>query len=291
MKTKIITLTISLTVGIILVASLLFPVLEDMEKDYKVTNAFGNLATLDEDGDDAISGVFDNTGIEINSQKWTRSDLTYNWTSPIVADTFVIKTLVMADSISAQFACIINGTSTVISSNIASITVTADDGSAAVVITYSNSNPDTSLTIPYNWVAYMNGNGDHVIQTLPWSGTFEYRAYYNSMNDIRGADYKSSTFYSYVGDDVTYGTTSYTSSATTADVSGVVNVHYMDNDGANLVFNSNIYIGVLVVPLTVYGTTEAMDTYAGLLNVIPLLLLVGILVAAVGYIMVRRNES
>ena len=292
MKTNLLTLVITMTVGIILVGSLLSPILEDTEKDYKVTNGFGNLATLDDDVNDAISGVINQSKIEINSDSWTRGDLTYNWTCPLVADTFIVKTLVTSNAVSISFACIISGTSTILttdSNSVATLAIEAEEGSASVTITYSDSTPDTSLTIPYTWVAYMDKDGDHVVQTLPWAGTFSYLAYYNNIEDLRGADFKSGSFYSYVGYDVTYGTTSYTASATTTDVSGVVNVHCMDNNGSNFKFNS-INIGVIVAPLTVYGTTETMDGYAGLLNVLPLLLIVGILVGAVGFIALRRQD-
>lgn len=292
MKTNILTLVITLTLGVILVGSILSPIIIETEKDYKVTNGFGNLATLDEDGNDVITGEITQSKIEINSDSWTREDLTFNWTCPFVADTFVVKTLVTANAMSINFACIINGTSTILntdSNNVKTLAIEAEEGSASVTITYSDSTPETSLTIPYTWVTYMDNEGDHVVQTLPWSGTFDYLAYYNDVKDLRGADFKSGTFYSYVGYDVTYGTTAYTATATTSDVSGVVNVHYMDNNGSNFKFNS-INIGVVVAPLTVYGTTEAMDGYAGLFNVLPLLVIVSLVLGAVGFITVRRQD-
>lgn len=292
MKTNILTLAITLTLGIILVGSVLSPIITDTEKDYKVTNGFGNIATLDDDGNDAITGEITQSKITINSDSWTRGDLTINWTCPFVADTFVVKTLVTSNAVSISFACIISGTSTILttdSNSVATLAIEAEGGSASVTITYSDSTPDTSLTIPYTWVAYMDKEGDHVVQTLPWSGTFSYLAYYNDIKDLRGADFKSGSFYSYVGYDVTYGTTAYTATATTSDVSGVVNVHYMDNNGSNFKFNS-INIGVVVAPLTVYGTTEAMDGYADLFNVLPILVIISLVLGAVSFIMVRRQD-
>ena len=293
MDNKILTLCITLVVGVILVGSLLVPVLNETEKDYKVTNGFGNLATLDDDGNDVITGEITQTKIEINSDSWTRADLTYNWTAPIVADTFVVKTLVTSGAVSISFAYILNGTSTVLttdSNHVATISVAAEEGTAEITVTYSDSTSDTSLTIPYNWIVYMDKEGNQVIQTLPWTGTFDYIAYFNNFSDIRGASYKSTTFYSYVGENLTYGTTSYTASATTSDVSGVVNVDMMSNNGANLVFDTNKYIDIIVAPLTVYGTTETMDGYAKLFNVIPLLVIVSLVLGAVGFITVRRQD-
>ena len=293
MDNKILTLCITLVLGVILVGSLLVPVLNDSEKDYKVTNGFGNLATLDADGSDVINGEITQTKIEINTDSWTRADLTYNWTAPIVADTFVVKTLVTSGGVSIAFAYILNGTSTVLttdSNHVATVSVAAEEGTAEITVTYSDSTSDTSLTIPYNWIVYMDKEGNHVIQTLPWTGTFDYIAYFNDFSDIRGASYKSTTFYSYVGENLTYGTTSYTASATTSDVSGVVNVHMMSNNGANLVFDTNKYIDIIVAPLTVYGTTEAMDGYANLFNVLPILVIISLVLGAVGFIMVRRQD-
>lgn len=293
MDNKILTLCITLVVGVILVGSLLVPVLNETEKDYKVTNGFGNLATLDDDGNDVITGEITQTKIEINSDSWTRADLTYNWTAPIVADTFVVKTLVTSGAVSISFAYILNGTSTVLttdSNHVATISVAAEEGTAEITVTYSDSTSDTSLTIPYNWIVYMDKEGNQVIQTLPWTGTFDYIAYFNNFSDIRGASYKSTTFYSYVGENLTYGTTSYTASATTSDVSGVVNVDMMSNNGANLVFDTNKYIDIIVAPLTVYGTTEAMDGYANLFNVLPILVIISLVLGAVGFIMVRRQD-
>lgn len=287
-KNHLVTLVMTIFVGIVLVGAVLVPIIDDSTKDYKVTNGFGNLVSLDEQKADTINCVVDDTGIEVNGNKWTRGDVTYNWTCPIVADSFVIKTLLTGNATSISFACIISGESTIISSGINVLTVEATGGSATVTVEYTDSTPDASLTIPYNWIAYFDNNGDHVVQTLPWSGTFNYLAYYNDLSDLRGADFKSGTFYSYVGDKVTYGTTEYTATATTASVDDVVNVSYMDNDGANFTFNS-IYIGVIVAPLTVYGTTELMNSYAPLFGAMVVILIVSILLVAVGYIAWRRE--
>lgn len=288
-KNHLVTLVITIFVGIVLVGAVLVPIIDDGTKDYKVTNGFGNLVKLDEQKADTINCEVDDTGIEVNGSKWTRGDVTYNWTCPIVADSFVVKTLLTGSATSISFACIISGTSTVISSGISALTVEATGGSATVTVDYTDSStPDATLTVPYNWIAYFDNNGDHVVQTLPWTGTFNYRAYYNDLSDLRGADFKTGTFYSYVGDKVTYGTTEYTATATTASVDDVVDVSYMDNNGANFTFNS-IYIGVIVAPLTVYGTTEMMNDYVPLFGAMVVILIVSILLVAVGYIAWRRE--
>lgn len=288
-KGKLIPMVVMAAVAVIMVGSVLVPIVNDSTNDYRVTNGFGNLVSLDENKSDTINCVVDDSGIDVNGKKWTRGDITYNWTCPIVADSLVIKTLITGSAASTQFACIVEGVSTIVSTGINVLSLEASGGNATITIEYTDtSTPDLSITVPYNWIAYFDNNGDHVVQTLPWTGTFNYLAYYNDLNDLRGADYKSGAFYSYVGDKVTYGTTEYTATATTASVDDVVNVSYMDNDGANFTFNS-IYIGVIIAPLTVYGTTETMDQYVPLFGAIVVMVILSIVIAAVGFIVLRRE--
>lgn len=301
MKTNILTLVITLVIGVIMTGAVLAPVVNDATDALTVTktNDFGTYASaMDEDL--TIS-------IKVNETDNTKWDFTVNGvTINYPVDTRIANPVLLTDTMQIMLS------ESII---IASYTNARFTGQTEFNATLSNdllnatstngTTPHTWTDVPYSWAFYAAETGDYRVLYL-LSNENE-TIYYTDLNDVYGSNFVFTTnkFYSFHGDSVTYYATGTTPTTINANVeattvNGTLDMYSFDvsrNVGGytfqvdNAGTEYTVHPWVYIVPEKVSSDAiENKDQISALFGVIPILVIVAILMTAVGAIALRRAD-
>lgn len=182
--------------------------------------------------------------------------------------------------------------------------------------TYQVLTGDVEITITADEIEIEYGDDDRITETYDTVWTYIYdpngtyglyrmynqqkTLYVNSIDDIRGSNILVTThdWFSYVGEDVTLlSGTETTATYTLTPVSGMKDLYTISVGGTGTgysfeVDNSGtpytVHPWMAVAPLQVTAYSDMDSTIVPLLNIIPLLVIIGIVLGVVGMIVYRR---
>ena len=283
MKANILTLAITLTVGIILAGSLLMPVINDAATDEKYTNALSSETTYRLELVDPTTTTIEITTDSNNSLitvggKSFPIDATHE--AAILMDGAYFRFAIVSDALSTIYA---KEGSTTQATTTDDATLVIDNGDAeftAGTTTFSCT-VDEFLFLP-------NNKGEYYLRA-PTQGP----QYINSIQDIYVSGITNNKMVWGKGNTLTDGTNTYkavlTSSVTLAE--GSTNVYEMPTmkDYRMMDNGTGYYPNRVVVPVNVEGTSESWLSNSTLLYAIPILIIIGLVMGAVSFISTRRD--
>lgn len=296
MNNKLIGLTISLMVGVLLLGSLLIPIIntstEGLQKTF--TNTGSVLLSPVEEGE-TVTGSIDFTN-EIVTVNGVVQSLDYPKEQSAVL--FAENCMVGYNYTEGVMVPVLdywNGTEAkhITSSNITSIEfeVAADH---SISVTYVAGGDSEPLSIPVNdWILVKDDNGSFVECTKYSGGT----VYTDSIDNVYAGSWTFVDRYQFgvKGNDATVNGTEASvhwdsetimSGVTAIDISYVQQLSYVTfTKSDNTEATSNIQI--VVVPVSVTGVEESLIPGLSLLNVIPVFVVIGLLGIAVTYVRSR----
>lgn len=283
MKTNVLTLIITMVVGIILAGSLLGPVISDAQHDLgdPITKSNNALATYYRDLD--ANDVFElsSDGYELNDVAITKT-----YRQAIFADSFVLQINKPEDS---AIAYVIGAGDTtpvnLLKTNTYSITF--EDSTVTVVKDGST----TVFTKEFTWAYIITTSAD----TASWGtitrvGINPTYILDNTQVILSGYYYtgENDTFYSYKDGELDTGSYEGAIEITKAIVDGTTDIYQVT--GLEVTVGEESFTPYLtLVPLSVTGHATAGASYS-LLGAIPIMVIVAILMLAVGAIAFRRND-
>ena len=286
-KTNLLTLVITLTVGIILAGSLLMPVIANAQEGVGPTTTFTNtgygqvyVTEVTED----TTLVYDGTTLTINA-----TDIaTFGSRCSFTADTAFMY---HGSSGSKIFAW--TGTSYE-NPSFTEYTATIDVDDKTITVVGMVDSVETTIECPYTWCYVTAAAGDY----LSIDSNFARDYYIRSIDDVKSVEYNNSGFVFSSNGAVleVNGTEQGTVNYTVQDVSGynIQTIHVektIANSGLSYTYNDNNYsVHWTIVPYKVTGN-ELQDLPAReLLSVIPILIVVALVVGATGAVFVKRED-
>lgn len=300
MKNKILVLAITLTVGVILVGSVLSPVISDSVKSFTDEYQNGpqsssvNLATYSTSADFDITMVkngdtWEITGIDVNPLAGGSYMITDNLLvilSP--ANGYNIRGLNESQVFVALTPTDWNGVTT----NVTSVSI--DVTPTSITVSDADS-AQSSYTFPSTYAIYSDLAGDRVICTSPKE------IYTSGGSDIISLGLNNTKFFwttNGADSKAVYNATllDTTLNCPLTEVSADVDKIEVGVGGdytVTAIYNGNSFDlppQYVSVPKVLYQETEIGSDVAPLLTTIPLIVIVALLVFAVAGIMIRRNE-
>jgi len=296
MKTNILTLVITMVVGVILAGSLLAPIVTDAQHAQDVTytntaSSYGKIYEFDEtDENDTVIISVCKTGERSISINGT----TYNvnaWQPVIVSDGFSIRYYSTAMTLST-----LNGPQTIIDA-----TITISQGVATFTNVHNSSETEVTIaSVPVSWAFVYTPDGDY-------SGilTEQTATVYTHKNEIYTGNWINTTseyFSGKAGDDFVTITNGNGSRTATLNWGG----EYLNNGVYKLTIGPNsddysfvvdnagedytVHPFMIVVPKEVVGTPDSQKGINSLYGSIVVIALAAILMSGVGAIALRRND-
>lgn len=290
-KNNLLTLVITLTVGIILAGSLLMPVISDAQRGYE-TETFTNPSGY---------GAEYVTTATITLESGT---LKYNDAAYTVGNSKI--PMIIADNLNFQINANSTGSNNIIyydadgpvrSDNIKALDLTLADGS--IELTYTDANDvEETITIPCSWayvVTTTAGVKDYTVYNLYGSSK---NVYYSSIKDYHANGYTMSgdTIESVAS--VSEGAATLNGEEATLQVSGFTEVSgYNQVYYGTISYNAGIsvtdgettvYPWFAVLPTTVTGYVEP-DKAMDILSAIPVLIIASLVLIASSAIILRRD--
>ena len=296
MRTNLLTLIITLVVGVILAGSILAPIVSDYGGDTVVHNSLGHRAKLVEDAD--------------STEETHTIRVTYLTPSITIDDVEIEGTegtwydLIISDSFALHYQWKENATISVttfsVSNNKGVIDVLYDVTTFTIsgnTTTYNFGN--ATVTRIMSWYSYYDESGDHV-NALMYQGIPVTTVYLKSIEDVRGytIDSTYNKVYGFIGDTVeadkhagvegreltaTYSLGEYSSNSEIKTLSiGRSTGDYTIVDG------ETTYPFSFVLPYEVTAP-NSLKEYSALLTAIPLLLIIGLVITSLGAIYLRRE--
>lgn len=285
-KNKLLTLVITLTVGIILAGSLLVPVVDDYSSTYKdvknnasgyMADAFTSPGTLVVDTTSGSTVVtWDGESIGVTTGVYSISD----------------KFVVYGSNGTTRYSDVDGAVSNI--SPATTITVTFSDNSATVEYGEINKSFDLS------WAFIRTGSNGPYIAYSPAATTFDH--YLNSMDQLWGSNWIDTTsqWFSYHGSNVLVDGEPVTAEYTLNKVSGYEDLYTLkigggaaseygfivDNDGTDY----TVHPRFTVVPAQITAVKEGSTGILSLLGAIPLLFIVSLIVVAAGALYLKRDD-
>lgn len=282
MKTNVLSLIITLVVGVILVGALLAPTINNAVSDNTLTKTNAGIPVTPIETWEAEFLMADGSATaSVND-----AAVTVKETAPM----FISNNATIIFNEAALIVYYWDSTND-LGKNIsapASVNVTVSDGTSTIVIVKAG--VTTTLTYTDDWVYGYDVNGESISKYIPSSDT---TIYYNDVNQLKGAFQTSSSpiaFYSFVGDKVTVnGDEEVTATIESADTTSkeVKSSTFNRNTSTcdyTFVWNTTTeYPLVVVAPHTVTGLIDNGIGAGGLalLVAIPLLVIVGLLIVVV----------
>lgn len=282
MKTNILGMIIGITIGIILIGSVLAVAADPEQYKNYAYNTDGNSATIanaQDETDVTISWDKTSTNLMIN-------DINYAYTVNDIV--FFSDTSLMRITTTPTKYCewIHEGTMV---TGIETITLTINNGEVAAEWTTTSSTSGTA-TVPYSWICYRDNAGTDRIGNLITSSK---TVYYSDDNPIYAATPKSSYVVSWVNDEG-----SYQGAEIPATLNGTEyrNVAY----SALLSYTSTSQLSGTISDAAVYpfyyAVSGSVDTssadenqYWDLIGIIPLFAILAIVIMAVKMVTDRRD--
>lgn len=279
---KIIGVFIGLAVGVIMVASLLMPVINDAVDATKVVynNEEGQYSSII--GEDMTIEVIESYNLSVNG---VPVELINGEIPAIVTDSFMVK----IDTLNSgnYIAYYSETTGSVRTNNFVSLTITISDNNANIVV-----GNDEPVSIPISWGYIASTTGDYRAIWIP----FEVKI--NNISQFCGANWIGTTgkFASYHGDKVLYDGNEITANYNLTPYNQAEGIYSLKqgetgNDYSFEIDNNGTPYTVTpflcIVPAEITGTVSGGTASNGLLMAIPLLVIVALIVSAVSIIRFR----
>lgn len=280
MKTNILTLAITLTLGVILAGSLLMPVISDAQKEVaeKVTytNESAEYLSLS-DGD---------VDITLNSGVLTINDAAYTTSSSDVI-IFLSDYFALYNNGTNYYATYLNQNSGV--RNVVAVDISVVSNVLTASVTYDNSATQTAEDINLKFSFYVDPNGNYARFT-----SSAIQPYVTKMSDVvaGGSFYTGTnkTYYWYYegeaggySDDYTYDF-----NATLTLVEGTYDIYTISNCKMSI-DNEEFTPYHMIVKKEVSGTAEKGAAYS-LFGAIPIIVIIGLVLAATAAIFSKRED-
>lgn len=269
MKNNLLTLCITVVVGIILVGSMLMPVISNAhtQNDVTYSNNVGNHQLLARD--DSGSHTFSWTA---GTSTYTFDGETYQVKNDCVITTDKVSFVAAYSSGTYTFLCYIDPTTRVVSTTY-DINITMDNGviSGTVGTTRVNQN--------YSWAYVPSETGDY-FGTYGSTGSY----YVTSINDIV-ANYN----YTAIMD----GTATYKGVEATINdtLTPVANVYTIASDGLKVTSEGSGHaVNAFLVPVSVTYHDPTLDSSMPLLNAIPIVVILSLIVMLASALIIRRSD-
>lgn len=275
---KILNLVIALTLGVILTASLLVPVINGLESDMTETYANGSLTQkYTATPEDVSISYTSGTTFDVNGEEYPLG-------------TYVRMSIFSSDALALQLNSA-GGEIYIMQPTINQITATLSEGftltatkEGDITLVYGSSN--TTITTTYNWAVYLDKTGSYTWVSITDSDP----KYIKSTEDdlIFAYSFVSGNNYmTYVDGVAKKNGTDTTVEFTTADVP--------DTDGkiktvTNATFNGNMPIVFGFAPTEVNYITPNNSATINLIGVIPVIVLVSLVIMAAGAIYLKRAD-
>lgn len=295
---KLVQIIIGMTITVIICASLLVPVINGVADGTTVHNTIGDRATLVEDAAESTDTTtivlsYATPGITINGEEYISEATAGRWFEVFESDELAVhyqwQPTNAVISISVYSETSSQGIINVIP---ATLTIEVSEG----VINYSYQT--YNLNRHCEWYSYLDKDGAHA-QALMYTGIAPTTVYFTDIEQIRGCTVNATmnTLYSFVGTDVEVNKLrgsalggELTATYTEGQLSSNANIHTMEvgrNTGDYTIGTSHPF--GFVVPYEVHADAPGIsNNVAGILSVIPLLVIVSILTGAV-YTVTRRE--
>lgn len=287
MKTNILTLAITLTLGVILAGSLLMPVISDAQTTMgdpitytNPTGSYGELYVTDD-----VSGT--------HSVVMSASDNTITYDDEVITSA-VRGYLVVTDAITVVYTgsymtiCYGSDQYQFNASWGNSYDITFEDGTATMVRT-SSGGTQTTFTKEYTWIGYKVSEGGNYVNNSTTD-----RVYSNGVkNMIAMGNYTTGdndTFYIIKDGEVSLSDTTYTGSValySDTPVTGTTDIMY--SYIVVSVDDETFTPYVWAVEKTIKGHETAGAAY-DLLGALPIMVIIGLVLAATAAIMAKRND-
>lgn len=284
MKTNILTLIITLVVGVIFAGALIAPVISDAQKtigpEVEYTNAGHGYALISSNSD--ITATLTDTSITIGENEYTSDGSTY-WM--IASDTFAIwygggvnHPILITDRTNEGelYQPWIDTASITMSNGTYEITYTPV-GEGAIEETYTNT---------YTWIMVPSENGEYISVDAGSTN------YIKSLNDLIFSGYYSTgendTYYSLKNGTAKAGEYTASVSGTLTLVEGTTDVYTVTNPLMH-VGDEEFTPFMYLVKQNVTGHAASGASYS-LLGAIPIMVIVALVMVAVGAIAYRRAD-
>lgn len=281
MRTNILNLVVTLTLGIILVGSLMAPVISEAIDDGTLTKT--------------------NTGISVSAlSEWSAEFEMSGGAATAEVNDVAVTVTETAPMFVSNNACVIFNSSALILyywdsanelgkdiSSPTSLTVTVEDGTTTIVVEKSGT---TTLTYTDTWAYMYDANGTYVSKYIPNQDT---PIYFNDLNQLHGSfktlNGSPVAYYAFEGKNVTINdddvvtATVVTNDTDSADVKSCIFNRSTSTSGYLFECNSATeYPLVVVAPHTVTGVIDNGIGAASIaiLATIPLIVIIGLVIAA-----------
>ena len=271
---KLLSFTVMATIAIILTASLMVPVLDDLVDDHTQTyynNTGGSpLKYAMNEDDHLITYTANGTALTVDEETYTIGS-TYIYA---VSDSVIL--LASTNGIS-----IFNGSTQVLTTSKAyDISVEFSEGTAT--ITYGT----TTVTGTYAWLYIADPAGDHILTNVSDSST----VYFNSFDELATAQ-KLSGYQAVLFDgEATYNGNEATYAATTAEQSGTNGtISYMTGKLSITSGGTTVTPTYVIAKESVSYTDDAGNQMGALLAPLPILIIIAILLSAIALIARPRD--
>lgn len=279
MKTNILTLAITLTLGIILVGSVLAPVISDAEKNVGQSVTYSNTGygyTLDIMDSASVTAIATGTDGE---QTYTTNGITVEG-----APAYNLP-LIVTDSVTIQIGATnypnllvvrsASGISMIPTTTAATVSVTCENGTVTI------DNNGTTSTYTYSWLMGVSENGKYIEVAGPLQSTYlaegEKPIFYGYNNSIG--------YYTYFDGEAKASAATVSVIYTENLVDGTTDVYQTTSSGATI---GSITPGAAIVLKDVKG--HADDGASALVSAILPIVVIGLVVMAVGVIFRGRQD-
>ena len=284
---RLVGLAVTLTVSIIMIASLVVPLINDYSDDrtYEYTNMTTNVVRADlyeiSDIDNMLLTVTYDDVLTIHYNDLDQPVST--WCCYLASDAFNLRSYGTLSGFFTASGVTTNIVPSSTDNNV--ITLSVSGGMATLTYHPTASSSVTIQDLPITWLAMQNSTGDNVIM-LSESATRT--IYYTDINNVRGANWINTTseWYSFKGLDVNVG-----GESITADL---VNVKTLAGDGHSFVYSSTlgdytfnvdnsgedytVHPYVFVTDYLVTAVTPSDSSQIAVMAAIPTMLIVALLV-------------
>lgn len=282
---KLIGVIVGVFIAITLVASVMVPVIKDASDDaYAVYNNESSFYSVVISSDEEIvTGSIDSdNNLIINGNEITITSQRYI----IMGDTFYLRYSGTAHSFNYYDG------SSIVAINHVPISFTASNG----VLTYTDESTDpvTTVNVSYSWMAYNSAESDAEYREIPVTSATK-TIYINSIEDVYAVSKTDTSIISIYKGQITDNTVPVNASVSfnPQDIDNVKGVQYLhiSSTAANsdILYtytegetDYNIFFGNVLVPYEVTGFHDPPgEGYVNVLNAIPVMVILGILIAIV----------
>lgn len=286
---------VGIVVAVLIVSALAIPVISNYSDSTYVAynNSSGHLAKII---DDDVTVTFDSGTVTVDGVA--------------VAVTSNAKPFVISDTVTigwqtdyANIYGLVSGTLSKVY-NIKSMTISIDASEHTIAcssITYTEGHTGASTVTldTYTWAFVQENTGGYEVLNGSRTGASTENVYVASIDNIYSFSVNSSDAYSLHGATVKHNgqvdedVTATITLSSIPGISGVMSFVYTNNTTTSKIIisddDTDLSLGDIIVPNKVTGEKTDQVTFRTILNIVPLLLVVGIVIGAVSLITIKKN--